>query len=54
MRGDWCGRPGRQSQWGGEMGGKINILNGKIRLRKKNRLLNQIKGNSICTIFKST
>jgi hypothetical protein len=29
MRGDWCSSFGRQSQRGGENGGKINILGGK-------------------------
>jgi hypothetical protein len=29
MRGVWCGSFGRQSQRGGEKGGKINILDGK-------------------------
>jgi hypothetical protein len=29
--GEWCGRPGQQSESGGKMGGKMNILNEKNR-----------------------
>jgi hypothetical protein len=54
-----CGHPTPQTPRGGEMGGKINILNEK---RKKNflcstnfKLLSQMKGNSInkCDFLKS-
>jgi hypothetical protein len=27
---EWCGRPGQQNRSGGKLGGKMNILKGKI------------------------